>query len=337
MPKYDPDKEKVRAAEREKRRQQISAKEKEYLGTLAKLKTLESPRPGEVARFDPIAGSLSPLVFSPDGKLLAGVDSKNAIVLLDLATGKQYRKLTDHTKDITGLGFTPDGRKIASGGRDNVVRIWDLEENRLLKAIDTNKGVSRLAVSPDGKRIAICENNYTANSFRVLDMGSYKEEYGDPGDTTSGVAFSSAGLLAVYDPLNVRICDARTGKKIAGHAVKDSLVSEVAFSPDGWTLAIHSFTIGAENKDSLILWDLANDRKRTLTNFRGEQWKVAFMPDGKSLTSKGVVTEFWDLESGKRTSSVNLQVSAVSPGGEILAVPETYGLCLFATAHVEKK
>ena len=54
------------------------------------------------------------------------------------------------------MAFSPDGRRIVSGGFDKTVRIWDAGTGQQIGAPLTGhtKTVESVAFSPDGRRIA---------------------------------------------------------------------------------------------------------------------------------------------------------------------------------------
>ena len=39
----------------------------------------------------------------------------------------QVRTFEGHTGAVTSVSFTPDGKRVISGSRDKLVKIWDLE------------------------------------------------------------------------------------------------------------------------------------------------------------------------------------------------------------------
>ena len=48
------------------------------------------------------------------------------VVVWDLKAGRKVLTLRGHVNDVTALDFSRDGRLLASGGGDGVVRLWEV-------------------------------------------------------------------------------------------------------------------------------------------------------------------------------------------------------------------
>jgi WD40 repeat protein len=113
---------------------------------------------------------LAAAAYSPDGKVLAlgrggEVDGTNGKVwLLDPATGKKTRELTPaHVYGVTDLVFHPDGKHLASAGRDTVVRLWNSADGKMVKELSKSRGgqfkdwIHAVSFSPDGRWMAAAD------------------------------------------------------------------------------------------------------------------------------------------------------------------------------------
>jgi len=67
-------------------------------------------------------GTVEEVVYSPDGRLLA-VASSVGIVLYD-AEGLAEVRFIEGDAPVRSVAFSPDGGTLASGSRDNTVRLW---------------------------------------------------------------------------------------------------------------------------------------------------------------------------------------------------------------------
>jgi WD40 repeat protein len=65
------------------------------------------------------------LAFSPDGRTLA-VAVDRAVWLWDVGTGSLAGRLEGHERKVKCLAYSPDGTRLASGGYDQKVRLWDV-------------------------------------------------------------------------------------------------------------------------------------------------------------------------------------------------------------------
>ena len=100
-------------------------------------------------------GGEMPVAFSPDGSRFAYGRTMH-IRLADAQTGKQIRAFRATDKGyVTALAWSVDGSRLASGGEDATVRIWDLAAGKQLHLLKKHtKRVSSVAFSPDGHRLA---------------------------------------------------------------------------------------------------------------------------------------------------------------------------------------
>ena len=104
------------------------------------------------------------IVFSPDGKFIASAgDDEGKILVWGVETDQMIVLQIDPSEtqsifvsdDILSLAYSPDGKTIASGGRDTFVRLWDVETGALKAKLTGHTGdVNSLAFSPDGKTLA---------------------------------------------------------------------------------------------------------------------------------------------------------------------------------------
>jgi serine/threonine protein kinase/WD40 repeat protein len=106
------------------------------------------------ARSGGLSGGIAALAWAPDSSKFASA-SFAAVDVWDAATGKNLGTYHGHSNYVLGLGWSPDGKTLASGGADGTVQLWDAATlTRLYTYKGSFKQVNALAWSPKGKLIA---------------------------------------------------------------------------------------------------------------------------------------------------------------------------------------
>jgi WD40 repeat protein len=125
-------------------------------------------------------GGVSCIAFAPGGKRLVsgGVeyDARGPFFTIRFyesdGTGgwKTGKVLKDHTAEVESVAFSPDGKLLASGGRDGRLILWDPATGKKLRDWQLPSGVNAAAFAPDGRHLATANANSTAYVFRVGDI-----------------------------------------------------------------------------------------------------------------------------------------------------------------------
>jgi DNA-binding beta-propeller fold protein YncE len=79
------------------------------------------------------------LRFSHDGRLLAWVNDRHKIQVVDVRTGALIGLFTGHDDVITGLVFTIDDKALASSSADCTILIWDVTAKTVAKTVADGK------------------------------------------------------------------------------------------------------------------------------------------------------------------------------------------------------
>jgi WD40 repeat protein len=101
----------------------------------------------------PPAKPCTVLGYAADSKTLAGIVGPS-IHLWDTSTGA-VRELEGHTDEVRSIAFFPDGKRLLSGGKDGIVRPWDVTAGEQRGQFEWGIGfINCVAIAPDGKTAA---------------------------------------------------------------------------------------------------------------------------------------------------------------------------------------
>ncbi len=114
---------------------------------------------GELVNANKICCPVNGITFAPNGKKFATCSGNSnhsgEVRFWNTSNGRLMRSLIGHNRCILSLAFSPDGNMIASGGLDEVVNLWRINDLKLLASMNTVCAVKSIAFSPNGQQLAI--------------------------------------------------------------------------------------------------------------------------------------------------------------------------------------
>ncbi len=209
-----------------------------------------------------LPGPVNSLSISPDGtKLAAGVadNGSGTVYILDLASGENLLSFWAHPYSVADMDFSPDGRLLATGAVDRMVKVWNSSTGALLQSLPLEGQGTTVEFSHDGGLLAsgYCDNseNYVCLEASVVlwsttTWSPFQYLYGC-GDWCEGLAYSDADDLIVGVDRNGSMTFWRVSDGWIESSVQLSNfgASAVAISNDGFLLA-------AAANDLVSAWEI---------------------------------------------------------------------------------
>ena len=231
------------------------------------------------------------------GRNRRGSRARVRMVFLAAANTSGVEDAPGHTEPILSVAYSPDGRRIVTGGADHTARVWDAASGKLEFSLEGHSdAVSSVTFSPNGQRILTGSWDRTAT---LWDAASGAKEFTLEGHTARifSVAFSRDGQRIVTGSRDqtAKVWDATSGKELFPLKGHSGAIWSVAFSPDGKLIATGSWDKTA------MLWDAATGKEvRTLRGHDGAVFCVAFSPDGQRIVTGGRdrKAKVWDAVTG---------------------------------------
>src|SRR5713101_7590702 len=253
-------------------------------------------------------GGLTVAALGVSALLLRGKPQvQTRVITLPLPLPYSYQ---GHTAAVSSVAWSPDGKHIASGSADGIVKVWDATSVHILLTYKGHKDVvNSVAWSPDGKHIASASADGTVQVWDAT-SGHILLTYKGHTAAVSSVAWSPDGkrLASASSDQTVQVWDATSGHTLLTYKGHTVVVNSVAWSPDGERLA------SASSDTTVQVWDATSGH--TLLTYRGHTNavnSVAWSPDGKRLASASSdqTVQVWDATKGKTLFTYSEHADAV--------------------------
>lgn len=301
----------------------------------------EHPQPEPVDDDKPIDASASlrvtDVVWSPLGSVVAS-SCANEVHLWNPDTGKRVHTLKGHKQMVTSLAFSADGKRLVSGGDDNIAIVWDVETGKETYTTPAAEGrVEAVAFSKKRGLIGLADASGTVTVYdpsvenpkplvKTTATEGNKQQatcltfFPDDSKLLAGGVDREARILAgpaVPGGSEPPAADALL--KFSGHT---DTVSGVAVTTDGLLVVTGSYD------RTIRVWD-ANSGKQ-IRLYQGHLEKVtslAMRPDGRQVASGSEDGRIflWDISSVDEHVQVgeakdSLWAVAYAPDGSRMAV-----------------
>ncbi len=226
--------------------------------------------------------------------------------------------LSGHAGEVYAVVFSPDGKRVLSGGDDGTIRLWDADNGRLRRTFKAHDScVNMLAYSPDGQLLASasCDRRIRLWDAKTLDLVATLE--GDLNEVHC-LAFcptDATRLAAGGRGPHIQIWDLKA-RQVSRLIDVPGDVNGMAWSPDGRIL----LRTGKAGKASAA--DAGVSQPETVQSY-DNVWSVAVSPGGQVCFGLRDFVMRTELSGARRVvlpgPSGNVDAVAFSPDGAVFA------------------
>ena len=233
---------------------------------------------------------------------LCTADYSGRVICWSLANGPPEIKWTieAHQGTVRSVAVSPDESLVATGGRDGKVRLWSADSGQPVAELSGHEDqVYGVVFHPDGRHLASADRHSQTPTVRIWELEGQREK-----------ASLDASDLSAY----------RRGENVEWGGVRD-----VAFSPDGSTLACcgrHKYA----GQATVLLFDnhTGKQTEKLVSTFKAIFHRVTFHSPGFLIAAGGDIKSgelwFWNpteqkLMPGKPVAADNEPLAKIQLSG----------------------
>lgn len=239
-----------------------------------------------------VSGNLGRIAIAEEGEItirtVAGKRHNSGCVVEIWESGELLYKLYGHEGEVSAIALNPDETLLATGSIDTTIKLWNLEEGKLICTFSDRlfvgahtRAIVSLAFTPDGNTLISSSYDGTIKLWnlqtRERPRTIEQREYGLQSLVVNPIAkiFAGVGWNG-----QIILRNLKTGEilhKIYGH---DRMVNRLLFSPNGLILA------SASNDYTVKFWNCRTGQEiLTLIGHEDAVTDFCFSEDGQSLIS----------------------------------------------------
>lgn len=291
--------------------------------------------------------SVAAMVFDADNGLIsAGLDGRLLYWPAEVPGIRASAAIAGRNDSVWVAVYSPDGKRLFVGGRENRFEIWNTETKELLISRNGHPTTRCALFSSDGQVLATGGDDGQIFLCSAKTGETRKVLLRHPG-SVSAVVFTENGdtLVSGCDGGDIKLWNTSTGEETACWQEHQQQVYCASISPDGKWLVTGGGNWTTGDAGELIVWDLKAGRVHAkLEGHRLAVWSIVFLEGGErfaSSDSSGAV-KIWNVNTLKEERTLQhttwVRALALSPDGSTLAVGRGDGsVRLWDTAQWEQK
>jgi WD40 repeat protein len=308
-----------------------------------------------------------PFDTKPDSK--PNRQSVAVIKSWDLQTGELKLALKAHEDLVSSIAFAPDGHTLVTSGQSSFLsllssdgifgsassplppisgprgvrrarqsqgelKFWDLNGRKVTHSLKwTSARVGPIALSPDGKRVAVRKTDFN-NEIKLVDVQTGKTQHTlkvkrksgstdvinaltfSPDNLTLAIGVTTFGTRSVSGQMGrleihssrIDLWDAKNGKQKSSLDQNRAPVTSICFTPDGNAL------LAWAGEDSVGITNIRDGDVRRIENPAWRAQVVAFSPDGRTIAAADDNTvTLSETQTGKINKTLVGNADAVKP------------------------
>ncbi len=293
------------------------------------------------------AASVANLEIDPERSILLALQALSIQYSSEAETALRSGLTTSRVKltlasdaDTVSLAFSLDGKQMATGDKNGVIQIWDIQTGQKITRLNLNpaSSITWMFYMRDGNQLVVGDSTGFIKIWNVSTGKLYSSILAH----SKGIDYMAfnvdGGRLATTNSSAIKIWDINTGKELFDLSGTAN-ISSVAFSRDGTRFAT------ASDDDKVIIWDTVTG-KNLFTFVLGPEGctypNIVFNKLGTRLISSdncGAI-RFWDISSNKGQELFHRNVPTsngsvpldLSPDGTQLAVTANQSISIWDTS-----